>query len=180
MSAVHATTLRGVLRVELDVHGDDRGWFKESYQAAKLEQLGLPPMDLVQNNVSWNAQVGVTRGIHAEPWDKYVSPAHGRVFSAIVDLRDGADFGRVETFELGPADGLFVPRGFGNSFCTLEPDTVYNYLVTAHWSPDSAYTFVNLFDPTLAIDWPVAREDMVLSDKDLEHPLLADVVPVRP
>ena len=180
MSAVHATTLPGVLRVELDVHGDSRGWFKESYQAAKLTELGLPRMDVVQNNVSFNAKAGVTRGIHAEPWDKYVSPAHGRVFCAIVDLRAGDGFGAVETFELGTADGLYVPRGLGNSFCTLAPDTVYNYLVTDHWSPESSYTFVNLFDPTLAIDWPVAREEMVLSDKDLEHPLLADVVPVRP
>ena len=80
---------RGCCASSLGVHGDNRGWFKESYQRAKLEELGLPRLEVVQNNVSYNAEVGVTRGIHAEPWDKYISPAFGRVFAAIVDLRAG-------------------------------------------------------------------------------------------
>ena len=178
--SVSPTSVPGLLRVELAVHGDERGWFKESYQRAKLEDLGLPRLEVVQNNVSYNAEVGVTRGIHAEPWDKYISPAFGRVFAAIVDLRAGEGFGRLETFELGPGDGLYVPRGCGNSFCTLEPHTVYNYLVNAHWSPDATYTNVNPFDPTLAVPWPLPRERMVLSEKDLAQPLLDAVLPVGP
>lgn len=79
---VAETSIPGLLQVDLDVHGDSRGWFKESYQRAKLEALGLPRLEAVQNNVSYNAAVGVTRGIHAEPWDKYISPASGRVFAA--------------------------------------------------------------------------------------------------
>ncbi|HUR13911.1 MAG TPA: dTDP-4-dehydrorhamnose 3,5-epimerase [Mycobacteriales bacterium] len=170
---VEATSIDGLLRVELDVHGDSRGWFKESWQREKLVGAGVPDLAIVQHNVSFNAARGVTRGIHAEPWNKFISPAHGRVFSAIVDLRPGDAYGRVETFELGVGDAIYVPKGLGNSFCTLEPNTVYSYLVDAHWSADAEYVNVNLFDATLAIAWPVPREEMTLSDKDLGHPPLS-------
>lgn len=172
-----ATGIPGLLHAELDLHADDRGWFKESFQQAKLEAAGLPHLQVVQNNVSYNAEVGVTRGVHAEPWDKWVSPAFGRVFSAIVDLRAGPTYGAVETFDLGPGSGLYVPRGCGNSFCTTEPHTVYNYLVNEHWSPDATYVLVNLFDPELGIDWPLPRERMVVSAKDAGHPPLSAVQP---
>jgi dTDP-4-dehydrorhamnose 3,5-epimerase len=172
---VDGTSIPGLFSVELDVHGDNRGWFKESYQRAKLEAEGLPHLEVVQHNVSYNEAVGVTRGIHAEPWDKYVSPAHGRVFSAVVDLRPGATYGLMETFELGPGQAVYVPRGCGNAFCTLEPHTVYSYLVNEHWSPDATYVLVNLFDPELAVPWPLPREQMTISDKDLGHPFLADL-----
>lgn len=177
---VSQTTIPGVLHVELEVFTDDRGWFKESFQQAKLEELGLPRLEIVQNNVSYNAEVGVTRGIHAEPWDKYISPAFGKVFTAIVDLREGPGFGKLETFELTPAQGLYVPRGCGNSFCTLEPNTVYNYLVNAHWSPDAKYTLVNLFDPQLDVPWPLPKDQLIYSEKDADHPMLDTVAPIRP
>ena len=171
MTAVRTTGIDGLLHVELDVHGDSRGWFKESYQREKLVAQGLPDLRVVQHNVSYNEARGTTRGIHAEPWNKLISPAFGRVFAALVDLRPGAER-RVETFELGVGDAIFVPKGLGNSFCTLEPHTVYSYLVDAHWSADAEYVNVNLFDPTLAIAWPVPRDEMVISDKDLAHPYL--------
>jgi dTDP-4-dehydrorhamnose 3,5-epimerase len=178
VSAVHETSIEGVFRVELDVHGDTRGWFKESYQRERLVAQGLPDLRVVQHNVSYNEQVGVARGIHAEPWDKYVSPAFGRVFTAIVDFREGDGFGRLETFELGVGDGVYIPRGCGNSFCTLEPNTVYSYLVNDHWSAEAKYLHVNLFDETLAIDWPVPRDQMVVSDKDVGHPPFATITPM--
>jgi len=165
---VDATRIPGLLRIELDVQGDSRGWFKESFQRAKLLDLGLPDLRVVQHNVSYNEAAGTTRGIHAEPWNKYVSPAFGRVFVAIVSLETRV----VETFELGVGDGLYIPKGCGNSFCTLDPNTVYSYLVDDHWSPEADYVNINLFDPTLAIDWPVPREQMTISDKDLGHPFL--------
>jgi dTDP-4-dehydrorhamnose 3,5-epimerase len=177
--AVDKTGIDGLFKVTLDVHGDARGWFKESYQQAKLEALGLPHLDVVQNNVSYNEQAGVVRGIHAEPWEKYISPAHGRVFAAIVDLREGDGFGRLETFELSVGSAIFVPRGCGNSYLALEQHTVYSYLVNEHWRPGITYPAVDLFDETLAIDWPMPREQMVVSDKDLRNPKLNDVEPVR-
>lgn len=173
------TSIPGLLHVDLQVFDDGRGWFKESFQAEKLEKLGLPHLEIVQNNVSFNAEVGVTRGIHAEPWDKYISPAYGTVFTAIVDLREGPGFGKLETFELTPRQGLYVPRGCGNSFCTLEPNTVYNYLVNAHWSPDAKYTLVNLFDPQLNVQWPLPKDQLIYSEKDAGHPMLENVAPIR-
>lgn len=167
------TSIPGLLVVELTVHADGRGWFKESYQRAKLEAAGLPPFEPVQNNVSFNAEVGTTRGIHAEPWDKYISLAHGRAFAAIVDLRPGESFGRVETVELHPGNALFVPRGCGNSYQTLTPDVVYTYLVDEHWSPDAEYTLIQAFDPALGIDWPIGADAAIRSDKDRAHPPLA-------
>jgi dTDP-4-dehydrorhamnose 3,5-epimerase len=169
---VHGTSISGLLHVELDVHGDSRGWFKESWQREKLVAAGVPDLSIVQHNVSYNERAGVTRGIHAEPWNKWISPAAGRVFSAVVELRPGPGFGTVETFELGVADALYVPKGCGNSFCTLDPHTAYSYLVDDHWSPDAVYVNVNLFDPTLAIAWPMPRGEMTISDKDLAHPPL--------
>ncbi len=171
---VAQTGIPGLLHVELDVHGDERGWFKESWQRTKLVAAGVPDLQVVQNNVSFNAERGVARGIHAEPWDKWVSVAHGTVFAAIVDLRPGSE-PVVETFELGVGQALYVPRGCGNSYCTLTPDVVYNYLVDDHWSPEASYVLVNLFDPELAVPWPLPRSEMIVSEKDLGHPFLADL-----
>ena len=87
--AVAETGIVGLKVVDLAVHGDSRGWFKENWQREKMVAAGLPDFGPVQNNISFNQAVGVTRGIHAEPWDKYISIATGAVFGAWVDLRPG-------------------------------------------------------------------------------------------
>ncbi|NUP75271.1 MAG: sugar nucleotide-binding protein, partial [Sinomonas sp.] len=140
----------------------------------------LPDFGPVQNNISFNQKAGTTRGIHAEPWDKYVSVATGRIFGAWVDLREGTSFGSVFTAELDPSKAIFIPRGVGNAFQTLEDGTAYTYLVNDHWSADaqSKYTFLNLADETVAIPWPIPLERAEVSDKDRAHPRLADVVPM--
>jgi dTDP-4-dehydrorhamnose 3,5-epimerase len=172
---VSTTSIAGLLKIDLDLHLDGRGWFKEGYQSAKLSAQGFPPFEVVQSNVSFNAEVGVTRGIHAEPWDKYISLAHGRAFAAIVDLREGATFGKVETVELHPGNALFVPRGCGNSYQTTTPDVVYTYLVNAHWSPSAKYTLIQAFDPELGIPWPIGEADAIRSDADRGHPPFASL-----
>lgn len=179
--AVHTTDIPGLLVVDLPVHGDNRGWFKENWQRAKMVAAGLPDFGPVQQNVSFNDEVGVTRGIHAEPWDKFVSVATGRVFGAWVDLRDGESRGRVVTVEMGPDTAVFVPRGVGNAYQTLEPATAYAYLVNDHWSPAAKerYTFVQLGDPELAIAWPIPLDQAILSDADKAHPVLRDSIPMR-
>lgn len=176
--SVAETSIPGLLRIELVVHEDERGWFKESYQRAKLEAKGFPPFEVVQSNVSFNSEVGVTRGIHAEPWDKYVSLANGRAFAAIVDLRPGPTFGLLETIELHPGNAIFVPRGCGNSYQTLTSDVVYTYLVNEHWSPDASYTLLQAYDPALGIDWPIDEATAIRSDADRRHPSLADLRPM--
>ena len=175
--AIEKTPIPGFLRIDLTVHGDNRGWFKENWQREKMLALGLPDFGPVQNNISFNNEVGVTRGIHAEPWDKFVSVATGRVFGAWVDLREGSSFGSVYTCEIDPSVAVFVPRGVGNAYQTLEPNTAYTYLVNDHWSADAQYTFLNLADETVNIPWPIALTEAILSDKDRAHPRLTDVSP---
>lgn len=174
------TPIPGLIVFDLPVHSDARGWFKENWHREKMIALGLPDFGPVQNNVSFNTTAGTTRGIHAEPWDKWVSVAAGRVFGAWVDLREGPTFGAVYTTELDPSRAIFVPRGVGNSYQTLEPDTAYTYLVNDHWSPDAAYTNLNLADEAAAITWPIPLSDVEISAKDLAHHRLADVTPVPP
>ncbi len=174
---ISQTPIPGFLKIDLPVHADNRGWFKENWQREKLIALGLPDFGPVQNNISFNDEVGVTRGIHAEPWDKYVSVATGRVFGAWVDLREGPSFGATFTCQIDPSVAVFVPKGVGNAYQTLEPNTAYTYLVNAHWSPDAKYTFLNLADESAAIDWPIPLDQSIRSDKDLAHPRLAEVTP---
>lgn len=179
---ISGTDIPGLLIVDLPLHADARGWFKENWQRTKMIALGLPDFTPVQHNVAHNADRGVTRGVHAEPWDKLVSVISGRIFGAWVDLRDGETFGRTVTAELGPERAVFVPRGVGNAYQTLTTNTAYSYLVNEHWSAAarSAYTFVNLADPALGIDWPVPLAASTRSEADLGHPLLADVTPMAP
>lgn len=173
--AVRETEIPGLFEIDLVVHGDNRGWFKENYQRAKMEELGLPHFEIVQNNISFNAEAGVTRGLHAEPWEKFISVANGKVFGAWVDLRPGETFGKVHTCEITPEKAIFVARGIANGFQTLEPNSAYTYLVNDHWSADAEYSFVNLRDPELAIAWPLPIDENLLSQKDIDHPTLAEV-----
>lgn len=165
----------GLFVLQLAVHGDERGWFKENYQKEKMESIGLPVFEIIQNNFSYNDSVGVTRGLHAEPWEKFISVANGRVFGAWVDLREGSTFGKTFTYEINPGVAVFVPRGVANGYQTLEPRITYTYLVNEHWSPDAEYSFVNLFDPELGIKWPIQKDNAIYSNKDANHPLLKDV-----
>jgi dTDP-4-dehydrorhamnose 3,5-epimerase len=177
--AVHQTTISGLMVLDLVLHGDQRGWFKENYQRAKMEALGLPHFEIVQNNFSYNAEVGVTRGLHAEPWEKFISLANGRVFGAWVDLRKGDGFGKVFTTEITPEKAIFVPRGVANGYQTLEENITYTYLVNEHWSPESKYAAVNLFDPELNIKWPIAKDAAIISEKDSKTPILSQIDPME-
>jgi dTDP-4-dehydrorhamnose reductase/dTDP-4-dehydrorhamnose 3,5-epimerase len=176
----NVSPIPGLTVWDLPVHGDNRGWFKENWQREKMMVAGLPDFGPVQNNISFNDAVGTTRGIHAEPWDKFVSVATGRIFGAWVDLRAGPTYGVTFSAELDPSRAVFVPRGVGNAFQTLEPNTAYTYLVNDHWTPDAQYAAMNLADETVAIKWPIPLEHAELSDKDRAHPRLADVTPIPP
>ncbi len=180
---VAETGIPGLKVVDLAVHGDSRGWFKENWQREKMVALGIPDRRWVQNNISFNEKRGATRGVHAEPWDKLISVATGSVFGAWVDLRSGSDtYGKVYTCVLDPSKAIYVPRGVGNSYQALEDGTAYTYLVDAHWSLElkPTYTFVNLADPDLAIEWPIPLGECELSEADRNHPLLRDVEPMAP
>ncbi len=176
------TDIPGLLLFDVTYVGDDRGYFQEKYQKAKLVAAGMPEsFEVVQNSLSYNKEAGVTRGFHAEPWDKYISVVNGRVFSAFVDVRKGESFGKKVTVEITPNKAVFLPRGVANSFQTLEPELYYLYSVNAHWSADNydKYCFANLADPEIGIDWPISLDQAIISERDRNHPMLKDVNPLE-
>ncbi len=178
----HPTEIPGLLIFDVTDVGDDRGYFQEKYQKAKLVKAGMPQsFDVVQNSLSYNKEAGVTRGFHAEPWDKYISVVMGKVFAAYVDLRLGDTFGKVVTTEITPNNAVFLPQGVGNSFQTLEPNTYYLYSVNAHWSADNyaKYLSVNLADPDAHVEWPIPLNQAIMSDRDRNHPRIKDVKPLE-
>ena len=175
----HETPIPGLVIFDLTVFGDNRGWFKENWQRQKMTALGLPDFGPVQNNFSFNHKRGVLRGIHAEPWDKFISVGSGSFFGAWVDIRENSPtYGTTFTAEIDASKAIFVPAGVANSYLTLEDNTVYSYLVNDHWYKDAEYTFINAADPALGIKWPIPIEQCELSDKDKNHPMLKDISPV--
>ena len=176
------TDIPGLLIFNVTQVIDERGYFQEKFQKAKLVAAGMPEsFTIVQNSLSYNKDAGVVRGFHAEPWDKYISVVSGKVFAAYVDLRKGDSFGKVATVEIDANTTVFLPEGVANSFQTLEPDTYYLYSVNAHWSADNydKYCSANLADPAIGIEWPIPLTESIMSDRDKNHPLLADVTPLE-
>lgn len=178
----HQTDIPGLLIFDVTSIGDERGWFQEKFHQEKLAAAGMPAdFKVVQNSVSYNQQRGVTRGFHAEPWDKYISVVTGKVFSAYLDLRKGDTFGRVVTLEIDNNKAVFLPEGVANSFQTLTEDTYYIYSVNAHWSAEKydEYVFVNLTDPTANVNWPIPLDQAIMSERDKNHPLLESIKPME-
>ncbi|MDZ5620030.1 bifunctional dTDP-4-dehydrorhamnose 3,5-epimerase family protein/NAD(P)-dependent oxidoreductase [Nocardioides sp. HM23] len=180
--SVAGTPIPGLLVVRSPVHVDARGWFKEVWHREKMTALGVPDFGPVQANLSYNARRGATRGIHAEPWDKFVTVATGRVHAAWVDLREGESFGATYDVEIDPSVAVFVPRGVGNAYQALEDGTVYTYLVNDHWRSDRTYPAVNLADSTARIPWPISLDsgEAEISDKDRSNPALGEVSAMAP
>lgn len=174
----------GMLQFDIPVHGDNRGWFKENFQKEKMVPLGFPESFFsegkLQNNVSFSRK-NVLRGLHAEPWDKYISVADGgKVLGTWVDLREGDTFGNVYQAEIDASVGIFVPRGVANGFQVLSDFVSYSYLVNDYWALElkPKYAFVNYADPALNVKWH-DLDNAEVSDADKNHPLLKDVKPLK-
>ncbi|AZN29239.1 hypothetical protein EJO69_02195 [Flaviflexus salsibiostraticola] len=172
---VRSTEIPGLLVVSSSLQETPDGWFTENWHDAKLESAGGPSFNPVQHNVTLVQRRGVTRGFHAEPWDRYVSVLSGSAFGAWVDLREGEGYGRVATQELSLGTSVFVPRGVGNAHQVLEDGTTFSYLLSEHWTPEARERTktANLFDPALQIPWPISRDYSVLSERDLAAPYLS-------
>lgn len=174
------TDIPGLLVFSVSLMGDERGWLQEKFQKQKLVAAGLPDnFSPVQHSLSYNQKVGVTRGLHAEPWRKYVGVITGKVFGAYVDLREGPTFGKTAFVTIDQTTTVFIPKGVANSFQSIEPETYYSYLVDDYWSQERMpeYKFVNLEDPTLTIPWPVQLNEAIISDRDRNHLLLSSITP---
>ncbi len=176
------TAIPGLIIFDVTSVGDERGWFQEKFHQAKLEAAGLPSsFKVVQTNVSYNKEKGVARGLHAEPWEKYISVVRGEAFVAYVDLRGGDNFGKVVTLKIDNNKAVFVPQGVANSYQTLVEDTYYMYSVSDHWSQQlyDKYVSINMADTSLKIDWPINISDSIVSERDRNHPVLKDIEPME-
>ncbi|HVI68883.1 MAG TPA: dTDP-4-dehydrorhamnose 3,5-epimerase family protein [Magnetospirillaceae bacterium] len=178
----HPTDIPGLIWFDVTSVGDERGYFQEKYQRAKLIPAGLPDnFVVVQTSIAYNKDKGVIRGFHAEPWDKYISVVTGTIFVAYVDLRKGDTFGKVVTLEVDKDKAVFIPKGVGNSYQTTSQDVHYIYSVNQHWSEEvyKTATFVNLADPKIGVTWPVALGSSTMSDRDRNHPNLDGIKPME-
>jgi dTDP-4-dehydrorhamnose 3,5-epimerase len=168
------TEIDGVVLLEPTVHGDERGFFLETFRADQLPEVGID-VDFVQENQS-RSGAKVLRGIHMQRGQaKLVRCASGRIFDVAVDLRpDSPTYKRWEGYELDDVDHrqLFIPDGFGHGFCVLSDSADVLYRISSYYYPwlDSCS---DVDDPEIAIDWPV--RDPVLSDRDRSAPRLAEV-----
>lgn len=170
--------IQGPVIIEPSVFGDDRGFFMESWSAAKFAEAGLD-IDFVQDNHS-RSQKGVLRGMHFQnpgPQGKLVRVVNGAVFDVAVDLRRSSPtFGKWAGVELSSENKrmFWVPQGFAHGFLTLEDNTDFLYKCDAPYAPQSEHSLA-WDDPDVGIEWPLDGITPQLSAKDLEGQSLADV-----
>ena len=169
------TKLDGPVLVELDLHGDDRGFFAETYRRNVYTELGVPD-EFVQDNHSRSRQ-GIVRGMHYQPgMAKLVRCARGAILDVVVDIRPGsAAFGGWEGHELSDENArqLYVPDGFAHGFCVLSEVADVVYLCSAYYDSGAEGGFA-YDDPEVGIEWPDGLE-LVASGRDRTATRLADL-----
>ena len=176
------TTLPGVLIIEPQVFGDERGFFLESWNARRFQQAGLH-WHFVQDNHSRSAR-GVLRGLHFQnpnPQGKLVRVVAGRAWDVAVDLRrSSSHFGQWVGVELSAVNKrlFWVPPGFAHGFLTLEDGTDFLYKCTTAYDPATEHA-LRWDDPAIGIDWPVEGMSLQLSAKD-QAALTLDRVAIYP
>lgn len=172
------TAIQGVVIIEPDVFGDDRGYFFESYSQVKFDAL-VRPVKFVQDNES-KSKYGVLRGLHfqrgKDAQSKLVRVVKGSVLDVAVDIRRGSPtFGKHVAVELTAENKrqFFVPRGFAHGFSVLSEDAVFQYKCDNLYAPQSEGA-IAWDDPAIGIDWRLDPRDVLLSPKDSAHPLLKE------
>ena len=173
---VTETKLAGVLIIEPKVFGDQRGFFKETFQLERYREAGID-LPFVQDNHS-RSQKGVLRGLHLQktrPQGKLVSCSAGAVFDVVVDVNpESPTFGQYVGLELS-ADNhkqLWIPPGYAHGFCVLTEIADFQYKCTDLYFPEDEGGLI-WNDPDVDIDWPI--KNPLLSEKDLKLPTLAEI-----
>ncbi len=170
------TDLEGVILVEPEVYGDDRGFFLETYHEKRYVAGGIPDR-FVQDNHS-KSKRGTLRGLHAQlnnPQGKLVRAVEGEIFDVAVDVRRGSPtFGKWvgETLSAENFRQLYVPSGFVHGFCVLSESAQVEYKVTDFYDREDEYGII-WNDPDINIDWPI--QEPLLSDRDRAAPSLRDI-----
>ena len=172
--------LSGLVVIQPSIHGDERGFFCETYRHNWHAQLGIPPqMQFVQDNHSRSAR-GVVRGMHfhiGEGVAKLVRCARGRILDVAVDLRRGSPtYGHWEGIELDEESmrTLYVPVGFAHGFCVLSEVADVLYKQTAYYDP-AVERGIAWNDPDVGIQWPLPDEELTVSERDADAPRLREI-----
>lgn len=174
------TALPGVVIIEPRVFGDDRGYFKELYNADRYGKFGLPTT-MVQDNLSFSER-GVLRGLHYQhpnPQGKLVYALKGEIWDVAVDIREGSPTRGQWVGVTLSADNhrqLYIPEGFAHGFCVVSEQAMVAYKCTERYRPECDAN-IRWDDPELAIHWPISQP--LLSPKDAVAPLLKDVAAER-
>jgi len=173
------TEIPDVVIIEATVHGDERGYFVETFRADKLEEFLGYKINFCQDNESKSSR-GVLRGLHYQlapaSQTKLVRVIQGRVLDVAVDIRKGSPtFGKHVAVELTAENKrqLLVPRGFAHGFVVLEDDTIFAYKVDNYYSPENDRG-IAFDDKALNIDWQVVHSELKLSAKDKVQPKLEE------
>jgi dTDP-4-dehydrorhamnose 3,5-epimerase len=168
---VTALEPKGLVLVELVIHGDARGFFVERYQTARFHEAGLPA-NFIQDNHSRSAP-GVLRGLHYQTnpvQGKLIGVTRGRIWDVTVDIRAGSPtFGKSCTVELSDLNGrlLWIPPGFAHGFCVLgEESADVIYKVDSPYNP-AGEGGIQWNDPELAIPWPIQAPVVSARDQKL-------------
>lgn len=171
--------IEGLALIEPRSIGDARGWFSETWNQKSWLDAGLPDVDWVQENRAFSAVAGTLRGLHfqAPPHAqaKLIEVLSGKIFDAVVDLRQGSPtYGKTASvmLEASSLAAFLVPAGFAHGYQTLQPDTTVSYKVTDYYAPQTEGGLA-WDDRTLQIDWPI-QDGVTLSGKDETWPKLAD------
>lgn len=167
------TAIDGLVIIEPKVFKDARGYFFESFSQREFEQK-VRKINFVQDNESMSSY-GVMRGLHFQrpPYSqsKLVRCVKGRVLDVAVDIRKGSPtYGEHVAVELSEDNHrqFFVPRGFAHGFVVLSETAIFQYKCDNFYAPE-ADGGINIKDESLGIDWQIATEDALLSEKDLKH-----------
>lgn len=171
------TSLTGVYIIEPQVFGDYRGWFMETWSEKKLSDIGID-RKFVQDNHSFTGKKGTLRGLHFQnnpmAQCKIVRCLAGAVLDVAVDIRKGSpNYLKWVVVELSAENKkqLFIPRGFAHAFLTLTDNAEFVYKVDNDYSKECDRS-IRFDDPAIGVDWGISNP--ILSDKDLNAPLLAD------
>ncbi|MCH7641094.1 dTDP-4-dehydrorhamnose 3,5-epimerase family protein [Patescibacteria group bacterium] len=173
------TSISGLLTIERPIFRDERGFFKEIFRLDALEKFTRKKFLYKQWNHAYS-NPRVIRALHAENWNKIAYPLTGRMFAALVDIRENSKtFGKVETFTLDEKKpyALFIPTGIANSICVLGNKPVhYMYLVDAYYTGGDTRA-IAWDDPDLNIKWPV--KNPIISERDKNNPTLRELFPEK-
>lgn len=181
---IYQTPIQGLFFIEHKKFEDERGFYSEIARVPEIDEQLRSPFIVKQMNFS-HSQEKVARGFHAENWRKLLTVIDGEAFCAWADFRpESSTFGQVVTMTIGPESlfgSVFVDSGIGNSFCVTKGPVDYLYSVDELYAQrdTSGDMAISLFDPDLGVEWPLPKESMIISERDLAATTMKKIFPEK-